>query len=93
MHNLWHIAYHKCCCVFVFTEVVRAMTFVINQGMAMYWGTSRWSAMEIMVRLSSLNTPKLVTLYSGDQFSIYSNYDFCLNKLLICCYGKLVSKD
>lgn len=32
-----------------FTEVVRAMTFVINQGMAMYWGTSRWSAMEIMV--------------------------------------------
>uniref|UniRef100_A0A8C7RK98 NADP-dependent oxidoreductase domain-containing protein n=1 Tax=Oncorhynchus mykiss TaxID=8022 RepID=A0A8C7RK98_ONCMY len=29
-------------------EVVRAMTFVINHGMAMYWGTSRWSAMEIM---------------------------------------------
>uniref|UniRef100_A0A4W4G3K2 NADP-dependent oxidoreductase domain-containing protein n=1 Tax=Electrophorus electricus TaxID=8005 RepID=A0A4W4G3K2_ELEEL len=29
-------------------EVVRAMTFVINQGMAMYWGTSRWSGMEIM---------------------------------------------
>ncbi|KAM6949208.1 voltage-gated potassium channel subunit beta-3-like [Aplochiton taeniatus] len=29
-------------------EVVRAMTFVIEQGMAMYWGTSRWSAMEIM---------------------------------------------
>uniref|UniRef100_A0A8C9W8M7 Potassium voltage-gated channel subfamily A regulatory beta subunit 3 n=1 Tax=Scleropages formosus TaxID=113540 RepID=A0A8C9W8M7_SCLFO len=34
-----------CVCV---PEVVRAMTFVINQGMAMYWGTSRWSAMEIM---------------------------------------------
>ncbi|XP_077356811.1 voltage-gated potassium channel subunit beta-2-like isoform X2 [Festucalex cinctus] len=29
-------------------EVVRAMTFVINQGMAMYWGTSRWNAVEIM---------------------------------------------
>ncbi|XP_029932237.1 voltage-gated potassium channel subunit beta-3-like isoform X2 [Myripristis murdjan] len=29
-------------------EVVRAMTFVIEQGMAMYWGTSRWNAMEIM---------------------------------------------
>ncbi|KAK1153355.1 hypothetical protein AOXY_G30286 [Acipenser oxyrinchus oxyrinchus] len=29
-------------------EVVRAMTFVIDHGMAMYWGTSRWSAMEIM---------------------------------------------
>lgn len=25
------------------------MTHVINQGMSMYWGTSRWSAMEIMV--------------------------------------------
>ncbi|XP_061664591.1 voltage-gated potassium channel subunit beta-2-like isoform X2 [Syngnathoides biaculeatus] len=30
-------------------EVVRAMTFVIEQGMAVYWGTSRWNAMEIMV--------------------------------------------
>ncbi|KAM4611675.1 voltage-gated potassium channel subunit beta-2-like [Polymixia lowei] len=29
-------------------EVVRAMTFVIEQGMAMYWGTSRWNAIEIM---------------------------------------------
>uniref|UniRef100_A0A8C5D2F2 NADP-dependent oxidoreductase domain-containing protein n=1 Tax=Gadus morhua TaxID=8049 RepID=A0A8C5D2F2_GADMO len=33
---------------FVIEETVRAMTHVINQGMAMYWGTSRWSAMEIM---------------------------------------------
>uniref|UniRef100_T1IZD5 NADP-dependent oxidoreductase domain-containing protein n=1 Tax=Strigamia maritima TaxID=126957 RepID=T1IZD5_STRMM len=32
-------------------EIVRAFTFCINQGLAMYWGTSRWSAMEIMVRL------------------------------------------
>lgn len=31
------------------SETVRAMTHVINQGMAMYWGTSRWSSMEIMV--------------------------------------------
>uniref|UniRef100_A0A3B3QU68 Voltage-gated potassium channel subunit beta-1 n=1 Tax=Paramormyrops kingsleyae TaxID=1676925 RepID=A0A3B3QU68_9TELE len=29
-------------------EIVRAMTYVINQGMSMYWGTSRWAAMEIM---------------------------------------------
>ncbi|XP_071331253.1 voltage-gated potassium channel subunit beta-2-like [Trachinotus anak] len=29
-------------------ETVRAMTHVINHGMAMYWGTSRWSSMEIM---------------------------------------------
>ena len=37
-------------CLWMFTEVVRAMTFVIDQGMAMYWGTSRWNAVEIMVR-------------------------------------------
>uniref|UniRef100_A0AAQ4NMV8 NADP-dependent oxidoreductase domain-containing protein n=1 Tax=Gasterosteus aculeatus aculeatus TaxID=481459 RepID=A0AAQ4NMV8_GASAC len=30
-------------------EVVRAMTFVIDRGLAMYWGTSRWNAVEIMV--------------------------------------------
>uniref|UniRef100_A0A665ULJ3 NADP-dependent oxidoreductase domain-containing protein n=1 Tax=Echeneis naucrates TaxID=173247 RepID=A0A665ULJ3_ECHNA len=30
-------------------ETVRAMTHVINHGMAMYWGTSRWTSMEIMV--------------------------------------------
>ncbi|KAK3106130.1 hypothetical protein FSP39_013346, partial [Pinctada imbricata] len=29
-------------------EIVRAMSFVINQGWAMYWGTSRWSPTEIM---------------------------------------------
>lgn len=29
-------------------EVVRAFTFCINQGWIMYWGTSRWSPMEIM---------------------------------------------
>ncbi|KAK2178009.1 hypothetical protein NP493_566g01019 [Ridgeia piscesae] len=29
-------------------ETVRAFTYVINQGWALYWGTSRWSAMEIM---------------------------------------------
>ncbi|RXM92696.1 Voltage-gated potassium channel subunit beta-2 [Acipenser ruthenus] len=30
------------------------MTHVINQGMAMYWGTSRWSSMEIMASYSTL---------------------------------------
>lgn len=38
-------------------EIVRAMTHVINQGMAMYWGTSRWSAMEIMVKQSHKLAP------------------------------------
>lgn len=35
--------------VSLFAEIVRAMTFVIEQGMAMYWGTSRWNVVEIMV--------------------------------------------
>ncbi|GBN24557.1 hypothetical protein AVEN_78999-1 [Araneus ventricosus] len=30
-------------------EVVRACTHAINHGKAMYWGTSRWTSMEIMV--------------------------------------------
>lgn len=30
-----------------FSEVVRAMTYVISQGWAMYWGTSRWSQVEV----------------------------------------------
>jgi voltage-dependent potassium channel beta subunit len=29
-------------------ETVRAMNFIINQGMAFYWGTSEWSAGQIM---------------------------------------------
>ena len=29
-------------------ETVRAMTYVINQGKVFYWGTSEWSAQEIM---------------------------------------------
>ena len=39
---------------FIFVEIVRAFTFVINQGWAMYWGTSRWSPTEIMVSLDRL---------------------------------------
>ncbi|XP_044728022.1 voltage-gated potassium channel subunit beta-2 isoform X2 [Chrysoperla carnea] len=29
-------------------EVVRAMNYVISQGWAMYWGTARWSPVEVM---------------------------------------------
>lgn len=29
-------------------ETVRAMNFIIDQGMAFYWGTSEWSAAQIM---------------------------------------------
>lgn len=41
----------------VHLEIVRAMTYVINQGLALYWGTSRWSAAEIMVRDSDTPHP------------------------------------
>lgn len=47
-------------------ETVRAMTHVINQGMAMYWGTSRWSSMEIMVGATSLGVPEPKSLLPGD---------------------------
>jgi aryl-alcohol dehydrogenase-like predicted oxidoreductase len=32
---------------FTNTEVVRAMNHVIDHGWIMYWGTSRWSSVEI----------------------------------------------
>lgn len=35
----------------MYLEIVRAMTYVINQGLALYWGTSQWGAAEIMVSL------------------------------------------
>lgn len=34
----------------IFAEVVRAMTYVIQQGWAMYWGTSRWSHVEVRLQ-------------------------------------------
>ncbi|PKK17291.1 hypothetical protein A306_00000347 [Columba livia] len=35
------------------------MTHVINQGMAMYWGTSRWSSMEIMAEYHMFQREKV----------------------------------
>ncbi|WAR14947.1 KCAB2-like protein, partial [Mya arenaria] len=40
-------------------ETVRAFTHVINQGWAMYWGTSRWSPTEIMREKVELQMPEL----------------------------------
>lgn len=31
------------------TEVVRAMTYIIQEGWTMYWGTSRWSQIEVKI--------------------------------------------
>ncbi|XP_072349308.1 LOW QUALITY PROTEIN: voltage-gated potassium channel subunit beta-3-like [Scyliorhinus torazame] len=38
----------RCHSFHVLTEIVRAMAYLVNQGKAMYWGTSRWSTVEIM---------------------------------------------
>uniref|UniRef100_A0A336LQT2 CSON001237 protein n=1 Tax=Culicoides sonorensis TaxID=179676 RepID=A0A336LQT2_CULSO len=39
---------HKADSMCPMEEIVRAMTYVISQGWAMYWGTARWSPTEIM---------------------------------------------
>ncbi|XP_036318911.1 voltage-gated potassium channel subunit beta-2-like [Rhagoletis pomonella] len=39
---------HKADAMCPMEEVVRAMNYVIQQGWAMYWGTARWSQVEIM---------------------------------------------
>ena len=35
--------------LFIHAEIVRAFTQVITDNLCFYWGTSRWSPMEIMV--------------------------------------------
>ncbi|KAJ8264895.1 hypothetical protein COCON_G00139940 [Conger conger] len=52
-------------------ETVRAMTHVINQGMAMYWGTSRWSSMEIMEAYSVARQFNLIPPSVCEQCSEY----------------------
>ncbi|CAH2208755.1 jg20718, partial [Pararge aegeria aegeria] len=44
---------HKIDPVCPMEELVRAMTFVINQGWVMYWGTARWSPSEVSVPMIS----------------------------------------
>jgi len=41
-------------------ETVRAFNFVIDQGKALYWGTSEWSADEIAEAVSHTNNPKVI---------------------------------
>ncbi len=36
--------------LFFSEEIVRAFSQVINDNLCFYWGTSRWSPMEIMVK-------------------------------------------
>jgi voltage-dependent potassium channel beta subunit len=41
-------------------ETVRAMTHVINQGKAFYWGTSEWSAQELMEAYTIARQERLI---------------------------------
>lgn len=58
------------------------MTFVIDQGMAMYWGTSRWNAVEIMVNSPTLEKD---TNFFCFVFCILKSNLFCLFVFLSVC--------
>jgi len=51
---------HKCDPNCPIEEVVRAMTFLIEAGMVMYWGTSRWSPFEIFECYSTSREFRLI---------------------------------
>lgn len=42
-------------------EIVRAMNHVISQGWALYWGTARWSMVEVMEAYTNCRTFNCVT--------------------------------
>lgn len=42
-------------------EIVRAMTQVITNGMAMYWGTSKWTPVDIMEAYSNCRQFNCIT--------------------------------
>jgi len=51
---------HKCDPNCPIEEVVRAMTFLIEAGMIMYWGTARWTPFEIFESYSVSKEYKLI---------------------------------
>jgi len=51
---------HKCDPNCPIEEVVRAMTFLIEAGLVMYWGTSRWSPFEIFESFSTSREFRLI---------------------------------
>lgn len=51
---------HKCDPNCPIEEVVRAMNYLINAGMVMYWGTARWTPFEIFESYSCAKEFKLI---------------------------------
>jgi voltage-dependent potassium channel beta subunit len=58
-------------------ETVRAMTHVINQGQAFYWGTSEWSAQELMEAYTIARQEHLIPpLMEQPQYNMFERERF-----------------
>jgi voltage-dependent potassium channel beta subunit len=58
-------------------ETVRAMNFVIDQGWAMYWGTSEWSAAQIMEAYAVARQLNLIPpLMEQPQYNMFTRQRF-----------------
>jgi voltage-dependent potassium channel beta subunit len=54
-------------------ETVRAMNFLINEGMAFYWGTSEWSADQIMSAYSIARQNNLIPpIVEQPQYNMFT---------------------
>ncbi|KAG3108210.1 putative voltage-gated potassium channel subunit beta [Phytophthora idaei] len=87
-------------------ETVRAMNFVINQGWAFYWGTSQWSAAQIIEaceiadRLGLIRPIVEQTIYSildrnkveFEYVDLYKKYKLGLTTWSPLAYGALTGK-
>ncbi|KAG6941448.1 hypothetical protein JG688_00018668 [Phytophthora aleatoria] len=87
-------------------ETVRAMNFVINQGWAFYWGTSQWSAAQIIEACEIADHLGLIrpiveqTIYSildrnkveFEYVDLYKKYKLGLTTWSPLAYGALTGK-
>jgi len=63
-------------------EIVRAFTYVINQGWVLYWATSRWSPVEIMASIQQFFSKFKLT---SDTVNCLTVIPFTTN-VLLCSY-------
>ncbi|KAL9705174.1 hypothetical protein quinque_008692 [Culex quinquefasciatus] len=78
------ILVHKADSMCPMEEIVRAMNYVISQGWSMYWGTARWSPVEIMEAYTNCRQFNCRTLSSemynkiGVGFMAWGPLSMCL---------------
>jgi aryl-alcohol dehydrogenase-like predicted oxidoreductase len=67
-------------------EIVRAFTYLIDQGLALYWGTSEWSAQQIQEAVTVAEKYNLIRpVVEQPQYSCASHNYLC------CCFsGKFI---